>query len=396
LSQFTLLYGARQLLTLRGPSGPRRGSDLQELAIIENGSVLIENGLIYCIGPTRRIENLKESRDAVTIDAAGAIIMPGLIDADCTMTYNGAELGRTRRPARIYDDGLALMRSCLHHGTICAVLKASAETGSFQSDISLLRQFTRIGKNPVDTVRTWHLAQPLRDENHLIAFCDALETLARRRLLDCISISSSAAGSTAFSSCLTRVFNTGLPTHAQWNGGSAAELRDLLDQVRPRAVSCPSMLSAAEVEVLAASKAICVFAPGSEMGRSIGSGMRRLADLGASIALSSGYHPIDTPGVSMQMAVSLAALQGGLSVEAAIIGATVNAAYAGGFGETIGVIEKGRRANLLVMNVPDYHEIPRQLGINHVGTVIKDGNIVLNHGRWTMGANAAAVGGVRS
>ena len=42
----TILTHASQLLTLRGKPGPRRGPQMADLAIIEDGAVLIENGKI--------------------------------------------------------------------------------------------------------------------------------------------------------------------------------------------------------------------------------------------------------------------------------------------------------------------------------------------------------------
>jgi imidazolonepropionase len=42
-----------------------------DLGLIPDGSVLIKNGLIDCVGPTRRVENLAEARTAIEIDAAG-------------------------------------------------------------------------------------------------------------------------------------------------------------------------------------------------------------------------------------------------------------------------------------------------------------------------------------
>jgi imidazolonepropionase len=98
----------------------------------------------------------------------------------------------------------------------------------------------------------------------------------------------------------------------------------------------------------------------------------------------------------MQTAMALATMRGGLTPEEAIVAATVNAAYAAGCGDRLGVIEKGRPANLLIMNVPDYREITRQLGMNQVTTVIKDGDIVLNRGRWTIGPNDGTAGRMRS
>ena len=65
----TLIRGARQLLTLRGDSGPRRGAALRELGIVANGAVLIKDGFIVDAGPARRIEKLPEARRAREIIA---------------------------------------------------------------------------------------------------------------------------------------------------------------------------------------------------------------------------------------------------------------------------------------------------------------------------------------
>ena len=59
-----LIRGARQLLTLRGSAGPRRGADLRNLAIIPDGAVLIVDGRIHDVGPSRRLENLAVARQA--------------------------------------------------------------------------------------------------------------------------------------------------------------------------------------------------------------------------------------------------------------------------------------------------------------------------------------------
>ena len=76
-----LVRGARQLLTLRGPAGPRRGSDLRNPGVVQDGSVLIVDGLIREVGPTRRVENLAAARGAVEINATGRVVMPGFVDS---------------------------------------------------------------------------------------------------------------------------------------------------------------------------------------------------------------------------------------------------------------------------------------------------------------------------
>ena len=80
MKQNILVRGARQLLTLHGPSGPRRGAALGNLGLIEDGAVLVVNGLVSSVGPSRRVENLAEARTAMEINATGRVVMPGFID----------------------------------------------------------------------------------------------------------------------------------------------------------------------------------------------------------------------------------------------------------------------------------------------------------------------------
>jgi imidazolonepropionase len=83
----------------------------------------------------------------------------------------------------------------------------------------------------------------------------------------------------------------------------------------------------------------------------------------------------------MQMVVALGVLHLRLTVEQAISATTINAAHALGRADEIGSLEVGKRADLLVLNLPDYREIPRRFGINHVALAIRDGNLVMNRSR---------------
>jgi len=69
------------LLTLRGPSGPRRGWALRDLGMIQDGALLIRDGVVVSVGPSRRVENLSEARSAREIDASGRVVMPGFVDS---------------------------------------------------------------------------------------------------------------------------------------------------------------------------------------------------------------------------------------------------------------------------------------------------------------------------
>jgi imidazolonepropionase len=402
LSQFTLLYGARQVLTLRGSNGARRGAALHDLGIIENGSVLIQNGLIYAVGPTRRIENLKQSKGAMTLDVSGSIIMPGLVDPDFHLTYgnthNGSASGssRARRSGQLYDDGVTLMRSCLQHGTLAAVLKASAGRDDFRSDISLLRLIDKIGNSTVDMVRTWHLDRSPQTDGEFDDFQTTLATLSRRRLVDSLSLCSKTAIASDNAAWLVSLLQAQLPINLKWVNNEVGILAAMVEGLRPRSIACSSSITPEEIRILAESPAIAVFAPGTEVNRLMGDAMRGFIDASGAIALSSGYHPVSAPGFSMQMAISLAIVRAHLTPEEAISAATVNAAWAAGKGHVSGTLEQGKRADILVMTVSDYRDIARQFGINNVGTVLRQGSIVFNRTRRKIMTDEHRTVGVRS
>src|SRR5690242_17010777 len=76
-----LVRGARQLITMQGPDGPRRGAALGELGVIRDGAVLLQGGKILELGPSRRLENIAAARGAREINAAGRVVMPGFVDS---------------------------------------------------------------------------------------------------------------------------------------------------------------------------------------------------------------------------------------------------------------------------------------------------------------------------
>ena len=88
-----LIHSARQLVTLRGAPGPRCGSAAGQLQIIGDGALLIEDGIIRDVGPTRRLENLAAARKARDISAAGRVVMPGFVDSHTHLISGPSRLG---------------------------------------------------------------------------------------------------------------------------------------------------------------------------------------------------------------------------------------------------------------------------------------------------------------
>ena len=113
-----LIHGARQVLTLRGVGSPRRGSALRNLSIIEDGSILIEDGKVREVGPTRRLENLAAARHVRRISARGKVVMPGFVDCHARfVTPPSGPAGSFRQtPAwKLAAETAAMLRRCLRY-----------------------------------------------------------------------------------------------------------------------------------------------------------------------------------------------------------------------------------------------------------------------------------------
>jgi imidazolonepropionase len=386
LAQLLLLRGAKQLLTLRGPNGVRRGASLSDLGIIEDGSVLIQDGRIISVGPTRRIENLKETKDAVEIPVNGAVVMPGFADPAIHVSLwerpslPGA-VARRKKSLNFYHESLTLVRSCLQHGTLNAEFKVCSDPISYAADVAALRQLLAIGSNPVAMVRTLRLQSSGVDEANLVGFAAQLRKLRRGKLAHFIELAVDHAAP-PLNTVLKLLSEAGLPLNLTWAGGSIELLRRLLQLAQPQAVFCSSELQPAESALLARSSSIVVFSPCKDLlEERENPSAKKFAAADGAIALGSGYHSKDAPIFSMQMVVALAVLRLRLSVEQAISAATINAAHAMGRGAEVGSIEVGKRADLLVLNLSDYREMPRRIGVNQVAMALRDGNFVINRKR---------------
>ncbi len=377
------------MLSLRGPRGVRRGTQLRDLGIVEDGAVLIRDGLIAEVGSTRRIENLKDARTAIEIPADGRIIVPGFVDPNLSLKLKPAQAGekhfhKRKTMMEFYEGSLSLFRACLQHGTLTAEVKASGGELNRSLDVPVLRKLADIGNNPICTVRTWHIGNtPGRppDEDLL----NTLAVMASKRLIRFVEFCGQDchAGHLELMSAVADRSDIGVKL--TWAGDSSKDLFRYLQQFRPVTVYCtaPPLLSATETAVLAGASSIAVLAAGKEVFEGLSSRIGRdLLDAGAAVALSSGYDSESAASYSMQMSLALAVVRLGLTVEEAFSAATINSAYALGRGDVIGSLEVGKRADLLLLNASDYREVPGQFGVNHVAMAIRDGNVVLNRTRW--------------
>ena len=377
-----LVRGARQLITLRGPPGLRRGHAARELGVVIDGALLIRNGWIVEAGPGRRIENLDAARQAEELNADGRIVLPGFIDshtylACATPRWNeplddrpilAVKALRAMQSRRLEGEARAAAAAMLRHGTTSIEAKSGFGLDEV-NEVKTLRVLRRVEEGPWDIVRTFCArATPpgVAAESHARAVCEWLPALARRGLAEFCEVSAGAFSRPHAERILRRAAELKLPVKVQGDVGLAVLTGAVA--TTPAAPRHPG-----EWEALAQSTTIATLLPGRSAGRA-------LADLGAAVALASGYGP-ETPSTwSLQHAMALACAEMGLTPEEAITAATINAAHSLALADRIGSLEPGKQADLVLLNCSDYREIPYHFGVNHVHLTMKLGAVVYREG----------------
>lgn len=395
-----LIRGARQVLTMRGPPEPRRGSFLNDPGLIVDGSVLIRDGLVQEVGPTRRVENLKAARDAVEISAAGRLVMPGFVDSHTHLAFpppgwaradaaSALNAVKTSSAKSIAHQVRKCLRAMARHGTTTVEVKAGCGGGP-RAELKLLHALSQVNRDPVDVVATFllclppHAAGPDPAETVVAWACEEfLPLLGRRQLARFADIEWSPVESRQrlIRRYLVRAARLGLGCRVHADGDGAEEAAVLAFDLRIAGVDHLEQIAAVELGGLAASGPVITLLPGLAFHNGCRPApARALLDAGAAVALGSNFNRSDSPLLNMQTVVSLACRELGMTPAEALAAATINGAHALGRTVTAGSIEHGKQADLVVLNVSDYRELGYHSGMNLVHLTMKCGQFIYQEG----------------
>jgi imidazolonepropionase len=135
-----------------------------------------------------------------------------------------------------------------------------------------------------------------------------------------------------------------------------------------------------DVEALRKAGTVATLLPGTafNLGLQRYPPARKLIAAGVPVALATDFNPGSCFSLNMQLVLSLACSQMKMNPSEALTAATINGAYSLGFSDRLGSLEEGKQADIVVMNVADYRELPYFFGVNHAAVTIKRGNIIIN------------------
>jgi len=402
----TLITGIGQLVSPRG-RGPVGGKGMKELHVRDGVEILIEDGRISRIA--RSIPAGKVDR---TIEAAGMVAIPGLVDPHTHavfagtredeflarvhgVPYDGGGILETTRAVRktpeeeLARNARAHLKRMLSAGTTTVEIKSGYGL-SPEDEIKLLLAVRRVRRSlPVRIVSTFlgaHAFPPdvRRDDYISMIITEMIPTVRRRRLAQFCDVFCDK-GFYTISETRTilraaRGAGLRLKLHAdELEASGGAELAAELS-----ATSADHLLKVTDrgMRKLQTAGVIPVLLPGTAFSlQTEYAPARRMIELGLPVALGTDFNPGTCLISSMFIIIGLAVMRMGMTIEEAITAATLNAAAALELADEIGSLEEGKAADILLLELENYRQIPYFFGHNPVKTVICGGKVV-HEAKW--------------
>ncbi|CDF57762.1 imidazolonepropionase [Thermobrachium celere] len=396
--------------------GPKFGEEMADLSVIERGYVVVENGIILDVGSGEGLDYVDEGTEV--IDLEGRTVLPGLVDSHTHLVHYGSRENelklklegasyldilkqgggilstvRATRSAsyeNLYKKALKSLDLMLLWGTTTVEAKSGYGL-NFEDEVKCLKVAKEI-EHPIDIVSTYLGAHAIPEEYK--GNVDGYIDFMIEKVMPYVKKEGLAEYVDAF--CEEGFFDieqTRRVLKAAKELGFQVKLH--ADEIEPMggaqlaaelgAVSAEHLVAVSDegIDAMKEAGVIPILLPGTSFYLRLKryAPAREMIRRGLAVTVASDYNPGTCPTESLQSIMVFASLGMGLTPQEVISAITINAAYAIGRGSEVGSIEKGKKADLVVMNALNENYIIYHFGINHVDMVIKNGKIVVRDGR---------------
>jgi imidazolonepropionase len=398
-----LVRDLAQLATPAGRDAPLRGPALGATELIEDAYVLCTGDTIEAVGRMRDLPSV--AGDVVEVDGRGLCAVPGLVDCHTHAAFGGDRVDEfsLRAGGAGYEELHARGGGIL--STVRATRSAGADglraaverhrtwmlgngTTTFESksgygldretELASLRAIRAAGGVP-----TWlgaHAVPPEFEgdaDSYLdFALGDVLPDAAQLAEAADVFLERGAFDVAQARRYLEACRDAGLALRLHGDQFTEQGAIPLAIELGARSVDHLEATGEAGVRSLAASDVVGVLLPASALflGRPMPPG-RALVDAGAAVALATDFNPGSAFCESLPLVCSLAATQLKLSPSEALGACTVNSAHVLGRADRLGRIVPGYRADLVLLDAPDWRYLAYHLGGRIVAHVVVAGEL---------------------
>jgi imidazolonepropionase len=411
-----LIKNIGQLITMAGPV-PRVGNAMNDIGLFENGGVAVAGEEILAVGPWEEVQSkVQLSEGCRVIDAAGAVVTPGLIDPHTHPVFartrerefemraqgksymeiagSGGGIRSSVRDLRTADAEQLKKRTrlildrMLAHGTTTVEAKSGYGL-SLEAEVKSLEVIRDLNQvHPIDLVPTFLGAHEVPDEYRQdreeyirLLIEEMIPAVAKQELAEYSDVFCEKG---VFSieesrSIQQAALDAGLKLRFHADELTASSGADLAAEMGATSADHIVYISDAGIKALAQSGTVAVLLPGTtfSLGGTKYAPARKLIEAGATVALSTDCNPGSSYTESLAIIVSLAVLQLKMTTAEALCAITVNSAAAVDRAGKVGRLVPGLLADVVVWDMADYRELPYHYGVNLVSKVVKRGKVVV-------------------
>jgi imidazolonepropionase len=398
-----LVRDLAQVATPAGDGSPLRGAALGDVEVLEDAYVLCEGESIADVGRMRDLPALDGA--VVELDGRGRCAIPGLVDCHTHAAFGGDRveefslraagasyeelhargggiLSTVRATRAAGEDGLrhAVERHrgwMLGHGTTTFEAKSGYGLDR-DTELASLRAIRAAGGVP-----TWLGAHAIPPEFEgdgdaylEFALAEVLPEAARLAEAADVFLERGAFDAAQARRYLEACRDAGLALRLHGDQFTEQGAIPLAAELGARSVDHLEATGAEGVRALASSAVVGVVLPASALflGRPMPPA-RTLIDAGAAVALATDFNPGSAFCESLPLCCSLAATQLKLSPGEALAACTVNAAHVLGRADYLGRLAPGFRADIVLLDAPDWRYLAYHLGGRLVAQTVVGGEL---------------------